>query len=225
MAGNLFATAIIVVLICTLALLKPFGQRPTRQSSVRGAAAFLIAFLVLTAFASLHLCDRGLPVQSIAICTLCIGLASAAIHEKRIRGQVTRILAILSFAITVWGLGLIHETGYIANRAWAESMEKRDRVNVERARDAVRQLATKSPSMKLPAGWIEDVCIAGDGTKLFPFPPRIRSATVGRYWYTRFTGVYRLNQAMMGVWCPGGTAKECAANLELREVKEELGEE
>jgi hypothetical protein len=65
MAGNLFAFAVLALVGLTLALLKPFGERPTIRSTMRGLAGCLASFFVLITFASLHLCHRCVPVMAI----------------------------------------------------------------------------------------------------------------------------------------------------------------
>jgi hypothetical protein len=161
-----------------------------------------------------------MPVMAIAICALCIGAGMATIENKRIRRRVSFWLGVTSFVLMVWGVGIIHETGYVGNPGWAAFVNRMQKIQFEQAQDVVRDWAKKYPSVKLPAGWIEDACIGDDGKKVFSFPPRFHSASVGSYWHTGITGVYKLSEQTMGMWCPGGTAEECATLLELRQIGE-----
>jgi hypothetical protein len=220
MAGNLFALAVLGLVGLTLVILKPFGRRPTMRSGLRGAVAFVLSFSILTIFASLHLCDRGVPVMAIALCALCLGGAQATIDDKRIRRRITFWLGFLSVVFMFWGISLVHWPGYVANPRLPERYDRTQKWQLEDARDVVGQLAKEHPSMKLHTGWVENVCFDSNGKKVFLKPPNLRSASIGRYWHTGITGVFRLTEVEMGIWCPGGDAEQCAARLELREIGE-----
>lgn len=77
-------------------------------------------------------------------------------------------------------------------------------------------MAKHQANFQLPAGWIEDACRNREGKKVFLDWRDPMSMSVGRFWHTWFTGIYRVTTTPAGIWCSGGTGAQCAAHLEIR---------
>ncbi len=211
MHGTLFALAMIGMVCTTIAILKLYGRRPDRNGVVSGLLLSVITATVLSYIAFGHLCDRGGPWGTVVVGSVLAGTLRATVEKKGIR----RWLWVGWFAVTFWGMGLCHLDGYIGNPLYGKLLSQRVQDRLRYCQDTPRKASEDKKGLVLPEGWIEESWRTSTKED-FPGPSTCRPGTLGRYWYTWFTGVYSLETHPSGIWCPGGPVKVGSESLEIR---------
>lgn len=217
MHGNLFALAVLALIVASLAALKVYGKRPDRKAVVAGGVHFIVTFLVLGFLAFGHACDRGGPFGVVAFGALFAGIFRATVEHTTIR----RGAWLCWFAIAVWGMELCHCDGYTGNASSRQMRVRRPSDELWLAQDTLRKAAKSGKDVRLPEGWIEDSWRTATGED-FPTPTDCETRTAGYFWHTWFTGVFSLQAEPCGIWCPGGTSSDCSESLEIRPIRPAL---
>jgi hypothetical protein len=164
-----------------------------------------------------HFCLRGSTVIPEMLGAVLAGEVFATIPVRKIRTQLIIALLVSAYALTLWGMNLVHNTPYVGNPRWDMELERISSFSLKTARDSLSAVSADHPDTILPEGWLEESWREATGEDLFTGRLGYMSGTVSHFWHTWFTGIYRLEERPNGVWCSGGTIPDCAENLEIRD--------
>lgn len=218
MDANIFAGCMIAILVVGVVLIKTFGARPTVFSSLVG---ILLAplLLIIMASVSLHLCYRGASHTSGFLAALLAGIAFACISKLGTRIVVVGFLAISGGAMMFWSAELAHVRPYVCNAGYTRIIKIINTAELRDCGNELREKAEQYPQLVLSQGWLDDVWRKAVNEQLLSIPSHYQNTTpsIGRFWHTWFTGIYRLDGQPIDIWCPGGTLLECADKIEYRD--------
>lgn len=221
MIGNIFAFCMIAMLVSTGTVLSRWGKCPTFRATLTGILLFLVCFVALAVLTPAHACRRGGSMLPELLGALLAGVVFAAIPIRKVKTPVMIALIVSGYALTFWGMELVHDAPYVGNPRWDDELQRISSFSVKTARDGLVAVSTNYPDTILPPGWVEESWRQVTGEDLF-IGGRLgyMSGTVSHFWHSWFTGIYRLEERPNGVWCPGGTIPHCAENLEIRDREE-----
>lgn len=221
MTGNIFAFCMIAMLLGTIVCLWRRGARPTFRGSLMGVLLTLVCFVGLAILTPTHACRRGGTMTPELLGSVLAGFAFAAL-QRGVKARAIVVLLLCGYALTLWGMHLVHHTPYVGDPKWAEELHRISSFSLTRARDGLMAASAEHPDTILPEGWVEESWRKATGEQLFPDRLGYMSGTVSHFWHTWFTGIYRVEQRHNGVWCPGGAIPECAGKLKLKDREEPI---
>ncbi len=215
--GNIFAILLIVAIIVCIVITIKLGKRP---DLVRGLFAILavgICFGLIVNLTPVHGCRRGGSIAPFYLMPLCAGIFVLGMNKLASAIKLSGLYVVLGILMAMWGMDLVHENGYVGNPNYDKYLMERIEGNLfEFKEDLTKRLEHKP--VVLEKGWLKDVLpksVEGD------FRGRLIGnvkANLSHYWYTFFTGIYKLNITEVDIWCPGGTLEYCLGHLEVKEI-------
>ena len=220
MIGNIFAFCMIAMLVGTVVVIHRWGNRPTFLATLIGILFANVCYLALVFLTPVHFCRRGGTVIPEMLGALLAGVVLVAIPIRKIKVPIMISLIVVGYALTFWGMRIVHRSSYVGNPRWDKDLERISSSSLKTARDWLLALSSEHPDIILPEGWIEESWHQATGEDLFIRPPGYKSASVSHFWHTWLTGIYRLEERPNGIWCPGGSIPDCAENLEIRDKEE-----
>lgn len=219
MHGNLNAAGILLTMVLTAVVIK-FGQKKTNiKRMVFAAFVTILVSLLLRVFSS-HKCPEGQPFTQWLIPGICLFLIIGFIANKIIRRIIAVVTIIISTILCFHFSEIVHRKDYTGNVLYREAAGYWKLRTYQRIlKLAVEEKLAKKEKLKIfPPGWIKhslkDIDIEID------WKNDIKVPICTSAWHTFFTGIYCISEYKnMGIWYPGGTVKEAADKLELRERK------
>ena len=216
MTGNIFAVCMIAMLVGALAALLRWGTRPSSRGTVIGLLLALVCFVALGFLTPTQACRRGGTIIPVLPGSVLAGVVFAAIPVRKVAAPLMIALLVSGYALTLWGMELVHESPYVGNPNWPRQLERISSSSLQTARIGLLAVSPEYPDAVLPEGWVEESLHRATGEEPFTRSPGHRSGKVSHFWHTWFTGIYRLETYPNGVWCPGGTISNCVERLEIR---------
>ncbi len=214
MSGNIFAACMIVMLLGGIALIKVTGGRPTLKRSLIGALLAVVSFVLLVSFSPFHFCKAGMSVTPELLGAVLAGIVFAVVRDWRIKVASIVVFLLSGYALTYWSVSLVHQKDYTGNPNYSSS--HRLSMYLKIAEQILSSESNLYPDLVLYEGWIEDSIDGGASGDYFDENYSFLSGTLGNYWHTSFTRLFRVEHKEMGVWSPGGPASECIGKLEIR---------
>jgi hypothetical protein len=223
MDGNLNALGLILVITITAFFTARFGRRPDSLARVvkAFAGAFALSFLALSL--SVHFCHAGDPIHHWTIAALCLGCLATFVNWERIALGAGATVVVLTAALAIQFLGLVHTESYTGSPEWAtrgSRAEALSKLRLIRERLPLYETDAKS----YPAGWLAETSLWGEFPNENAALLRGKSVAIQPFWHSWLTGLYRKSYKPTAVWYPGGPLKDALPKLEFRErVPHEAG--
>ena len=217
MEGNIFALALLGLLLVCVLIIKKAGTRPSIRGAVIATLLGVVVFAALVVLTPRHMCRRGDPIAPTVVGVLCATAVFAAVERRGIRIAACIGYLVAGIALTFWGMELVHRDGYVGNRNWPQELDRIATSQSKGVQEALREANADHPTAVLPEGWIEKSLKTATGEDLFKHPPIYMGGRISCYWHTWFTGIYRLDEYPTGIWCRGGPLAECIDRIEIRE--------
>ena len=217
MAGNLFACAMLAMVVATLSLLKVAGRRPTRRQILVGILVTLFSCIWLRSMTPFHGCRRGDTVAPELLGGMLAGFVVATVPRFRAILPAVAALLVVGFALSLWGMNLIHESPYVGNPAYPDVLNEISRAKLNAERDFLRAHSAEHAALELPQGWLGEVWPKATGEQISRGRLGYCSGRIDHFWHSWFTGIYRLEERGNDIWCRGGRLAECVETLEIRD--------
>ena len=217
MAGNIFASLMIVMVAMGLALVVRTGRRPTIRSSIAGATVAVAALVLLIELIPRHMCRRGgCSATPTFIAVIFAGLATATAPRKVVAAGASLAFLAGAHFLNVWASALVHHSPYVGNPRWPEYVARRTSNTIAMVSSTLKELATNRADALLPEGWLEDSIVVAIGEEVLVRPATFTAASVTHFWHTWMTGIYRIDESVAGMWCHGGSITNVSQILEIR---------
>ena len=217
MAGNLFASLMIVTVAVGLALILRVGHRPTIRSSIVGIVVSVAIFVFLVAFIPRHMCRRGgCSAVPTLIAAILAGLSTATISRKKIAAGASLAFLSVGHLLNTWAAEMVHHSPYVGNPRWPEYGARHTSNTLAFVNTTLREIATNRAETMLPSGWLEDSIVSATGESVLERPANFTAASVSHFWHTWMTGIYRIDEEVVGLWCRGGPLTNVVEIVEIR---------
>lgn len=218
MEGTMFACALMVMVAATVCMLKEYGRRPGIGAVIGGLLFACVLFAVLKILTPVHMCQRGGSDAPLILAAILSGVVLAAAADKAMKWLSITALIVAGFALTIWAMDIVHAPGYVGNRDWPQILEgSYNKAKLHNAGEMLDVVAFEHPDAVLKPGWIEESLQDVTTNDYFGQQPGCSSGTIGYFWHSWFSRIYRIDERWQGIWCAGGPITECAEKLEFRE--------
>lgn len=215
MQANLNAIGILITPFITLAILIKSRKKGITFKEILKAILFFIFVSFLNIMVSTHLCDTGYPIAQWLIPVLCGAIIIIAVENKKIRRISLLLLTILSITLSQHFVHLVHETQYIGNRN--SRMINGISKSILKSQKELLKTAAEGNTKNYSPGWIEDSLKDLEGADGIIIKGDHEIIETHKLWHTDFTGLYGTTYKKVGIWYPGGTLREAAEKIAIKE--------
>ncbi len=197
MQGHIHAIALIVALVCPLAVTATNFSMPSRDS-VRRALVCFAGFLLVGCVSALILTSNGKPLGQWLWPGISASVVCLVVHNERLRKAVHRGELGMACILCIHYLALV-EKDYFGNVTLPKL--EAARVNWFLQDVATELLTTAQDGLEYPAGLVKDVFPSVRKTS-------IHTSELESSWHTPITGLYSLRRMKLEAWFAGGTIEK-----------------